>query len=60
MSDLDPDEANYITENAQAMVGLNFGSESDPLYDSIDALSLQVWHTRSADRSQKTDWYVGN
>ena len=41
MADLDPDEANYITENAQAMVGLNFGSGNDPLYNSIDALSLE-------------------
>jgi len=41
MSDLDPDETNYITENAQAMVGLTFGCGNDPLYNSIDALSLE-------------------
>lgn len=41
MSDLDPDESNYISENADDLNGLTIGSNNEPLYDSIDALTLE-------------------
>jgi len=41
MSDLDPDESNFDSENASDLIGLTFGSTSAPLYDSIGALTLE-------------------
>lgn len=41
MNDLDPDEANYMSENSDSLVGLLFGGRDAPLYDSIDALTLE-------------------
>lgn len=38
--DLDPDESDYVTEYANDLSGLIFGSAGAPLYDSIDMLTL--------------------
>lgn len=40
MSDLDPDETDYYTDNATDLVGLTVGSVGAPLYQSIDALDV--------------------
>lgn len=40
MADLDPNEFNYYSEGSGNLVGLTFGSNGAPLYDSIDALTL--------------------
>jgi hypothetical protein len=40
-SDLDPDEANWTSENASALVGKSFGSNQDPLYKQLEDLTLE-------------------
>ncbi|WIY25358.1 calcium-binding protein [Parasedimentitalea psychrophila] len=39
-ADIDPDETNSTVENTIFIVGKSFGSSSDPLHDSIGALTL--------------------
>jgi hypothetical protein len=40
-SDMDPDETNWTSENANALVGMRFGSNQDPLYQQIEDLTLE-------------------
>ncbi|MEK0162464.1 Hint domain-containing protein [Phaeobacter sp. A36a-5a] len=39
-SDLDPNEANFASENSSILVGATFGSSGAPLYDNIDSLTV--------------------
>ena len=41
MADLDPDEANFVSENAEDLVGLTFGSDADPLWQAITTLTAE-------------------
>lgn len=40
-SDMDPDETNWTSENANALVGMSFGSNQNPLYQQIEDLTLE-------------------
>ncbi|WP_456388423.1 Hint domain-containing protein [Profundibacter sp.] len=65
MSDIDPDEDNYASENSSDLVGLTFGSNNAPLYDSIDALTLedvdgdQVLYSNDNDQNAENLSYDG-
>jgi len=41
MADMDPDESNTVTENADDLVGLTFGSDIDPLWQEITTLTVE-------------------
>lgn len=40
VADLDPDEGNYLVENAGSLGGTTFGSGADPLYKDLETLTL--------------------